>query len=186
MDRDALGAMNEDPTLPIASHSLLLRCFALEDAAKAFAMSQEEGMRAWLPDQVYENEAAALGVLQDLIGMCRDPGMPARAPYVLGVCRRDSLELIGHVGLSPLRGQVEIGFAIEDRYQGRGYASEAVRTMLDWAFPRFSLSRVLGIVASDNTASCGVLQRAGFELAGEAEGSLHGRMRLIKTYHRLR
>ena len=175
-----------DTLLPVSSQSLVLRGFVLEDAPKVYALSQEPGMRTWIPDQVYENYAVALGVIRDLIGMYLDPGTPARAPYVLGVCLRDSLELIGHVGLSPLNGQIEIGFSIEERYQGRGYASEAVRAMLSWAFPRFSMSRVLGIVASDNAASCRVLQRAGFELANESSGSLHGRSGLIRTYHRLR
>ncbi len=175
--------VKQDP--PLSSQALVSRWFTPEDAARVYAMSQEAGLRTWLPDQVYANEAVALDVLQDLISKYTDPGTPVRAPYVLGVCLRGSRELIGHVGLSPLNGEVEVGFAIADRHQGRGYASEAVRAVLDWAIPRFDLPRVLGIAASDNVASCSVLERAGFELARQSAGRLHGRQGLIRVYHRL-
>jgi RimJ/RimL family protein N-acetyltransferase len=171
---------------PPASRSVVLRQFVLADVPKVYAMSREIGLRNWIPDQVYESEAQAREVLEYLIEKYDDPGSPMHAPYVLAVCLRNTLELVGHVGLSPLRGEVEVGYAIEEKHQGRGLASEAVRAMVDWALPRFDLPRVLGIVATDNVASCRVLERAGFTLAREAAGSLHGRPGLIRTYHRLR
>ena len=168
----------------VALRSVVLRCFAPEDAPKVHAMSQELSLRTWLPDQVYESEAGALEVLRYLIDRCHDPGSPIRAPYVLAVCLRSSMELIGHVGLSPREREVEVGYAIEEKHQGRGFASEAVGAMVNWALHRFDLPRVLGIVARDNAASCRVLEHAGFALASEAMGSLHGRPGLIRTYHR--
>lgn len=164
---------------------MLLRFFVPEDAPKAFAMSQEAGMRTWLPDQVYESEARALEVLRHLIEQCSDPGTPSRGPYVLGVCTHDSPELIGHVGLSPLGGDVEIGYAIEEGCQGHGFATEAVRTMSDWGLERFALPRVLGIVAADNPASCKVLEKAGFHFVEETLRTLHGRSRLVRTYQKV-
>lgn len=147
-------------------------------------MSREYGIRAWIPDQVYESEGTAADVLEDLIAQYEDPGTPALAPYVLGVCLKGSSELIGHVGLSPLGNQVEIGYAIEDKHQGRGVASEAVTAMSEWGIRRFRLPLILGIVASENIASCRVLENAGFVLADESMGWLHGKRRLVRTYHR--
>jgi ribosomal-protein-alanine N-acetyltransferase len=167
---------------PIMSKSVVLRCFVLEDAPKIFAMSQEPGMRTWIPDQVYDSEAHALEVLRYLMETCRDPGVPSLAPYVLGVCIRGTGELIGHVGLSPLDGQIEIGYAIEQGRQGRGFASEAVRAMAEWALSRLAPPRILGVVAADNGASCKVLQNAGFQLAAESIRTLHGRSGLVRTY----
>ncbi len=141
--------------------TVVLRSFVPQDAPKVHAMSQESGLR-------------------------RVPGSPVSAPYVLAVCLRGSSELIGHVGLSPLYGEVEVGYAIEEKHQGRGFASEAVGTMVNCALQRFDLPRVLGIVGKDNAASCRVLENAGFALTSEAMGSLHGRPGLIRTYDRAR
>jgi ribosomal-protein-alanine N-acetyltransferase len=168
----------------IQTESLTLRHFILEDAPKVFIMSRESGMRSWIPDQVYEHEQAAFDVLRYLIAQYDDPGTPARAPYVLGICLRSSSELIGHVGLSPTRNQVEVGYAIESRYQGGGFASEAVAAMTDWGIRRFNLPLVLGIVASDNIASCRVLERADYILHDESTHCLHGVTRLVRTYQK--
>jgi len=51
-------------TPPILSRAVTLRCFVPEDAPRLFAMSQEGGLRRWLPDQIYESEAHALDVLR--------------------------------------------------------------------------------------------------------------------------
>lgn len=172
------------PAPLIVTPSLSLRPFVLEDAPKVFAMSREPGLRRWLPDQVYADESEAREVLRRLMALCADPGTPHRAPFVLGVCLAPSPEVIGHVGLSPRLGQVEIGYAIEEKHQGRGFATEAVEAVSGWAMRRFGLPGVLGIVATENAPSCRVLERAGFGLVDEAPGSLHGRHGLVRTYAR--
>jgi hypothetical protein len=43
----------------ISTSRLLLRPFVLADVPRLFVMSVEEGMRRWIPDQVYRDEAHA-------------------------------------------------------------------------------------------------------------------------------
>ena len=46
-------------------------------------------------------------------------------------------EIIGDCGLHAVKdqpGQVEIGFTLASEYQGKGYATEAVRRLLDYVF----------------------------------------------------
>lgn len=150
------------PRLPIETPSLELRAFVPADAGKVFRMSREEGMRTWLPSQVYRDEAHAAAVLAFLISQYSAPADPAVGPYVLGVQLRGSGELVGHVGLGPMGETVEVGFAIEDAHRGRGLATEAVRGICRWASDAFSLEAILGITASRNVASQGVLLHAGF------------------------
>lgn len=171
------------PAMALSSRmsAVALRPFTPEDARVLLALSHEQGLRTWIPDQVYEDEAQAAEVVAYLIAQCANPAAPGGAPFVLGVCLPDG-ELVGHVGLSPLHGSVEIGYAIADGHQGRGLATSAVRAMLDLARERFALPEVLGIVASDNAASCRVLEKAGFVLAEESERSLHGVTRMVRTY----
>ena len=177
------GRETADLRLPIRTSSLLLRPFEAEDCAKVFAMSRESAMREWIPDQVYRDEAEARRVLDHLIAQYQNPA-PAQRPFVLGISVKDTGDLIGHVGLSPAEGEVEIGYAIEEKSQGRGYATQAVAAMAEWGLARLGLSRILGIVSADNGASCRVLEKAGFHLVREAEGSLHGRVGLVRRYER--
>jgi ribosomal-protein-alanine N-acetyltransferase len=171
-------------SLPIATASLTLRCLTPADARKVLAMSQQRGMREWIPDQVYEDEPETRDVLRYLIEQYDNPETPQRAPLVLGICLRSTGELIGHVGLSPAADVIEIGYAIEDRHQGKGLATEAVRAMTDWGIRTLALPGVDGIVASDNAASCKVLEKAGFALLGETIRPLHGVTRLVRAYRK--
>jgi ribosomal-protein-alanine N-acetyltransferase len=152
----------------IATPRLLLRPFTLADTAKIFVMSQEDGLRRFIPDQVYRDETHAEEVLRALIAWTDQPPEPRTRPYVLGI---ESDELIGHVGLSAARGSVEIGYAIEDKQQGKGLATEAVAAMTRWGLTDLGLPEVLGIVAVDNVGSCRVLEKAGFVRVGELDAA---------------
>ena len=146
--------------LPIETGSLTLRAFVPEDAPKVFRMSQEDGMRTWLPSQVYRDQAHAASVLALLISHYSTPGDPKLDPYVLGV--QAGGELVGHVGFGPLGQAVEVGFAIESVHQRKGIATAAVRAACEWAADTFSIATILGVTAVRNSASQGVLLRAGF------------------------
>ena len=171
-------------SLPDATPKVELRRFVPDDARRLLVLSHERGMREWLPDQVYADLAQAEGVVRYLLAQADHPDAPRGAPLVLGVARRDSGELIGHVGLSPAHGEVEIGYAIAEAHQGHGFATETVRAMTEWGLARFGLAGVLGIVAADNVASCRVLEKAGYVCTDEASRSLHGVVRLVRTYRR--
>lgn len=168
--------------LKISGKRVFLRKFALTDTAKIFQMSIEEGMKHWIPDQVYQDENEAKEVLEFLISQYDSPEGPAAVPVVLGVCLQGTGELIGHAGLSPNGDEVEIGYAIEESKQKNGYASDAVAAFCKWAKTFYGLKHIMGIVASENAGSCRVLEKAGFEFIEEKERTMHGSLKLAKIY----
>ena len=148
--------------LRIETASLKLSTLVPSDAPKLFQMSREEGMRTWLPSQVYRDEAHAAAVLDFLISQYSIPADPRIGPYVLGVQLANADDLIGHVGFSPLGDAVEVGFAIELAHQRKGIATEAVRAACEWATDAFTIGTLLGVTSTQNRASQSVLARAGF------------------------
>lgn len=165
----------------ISTSRLLLRPFTLADAAKLFAMSGEDGIRRWMPDQVYRDEPHAEQVARALIGFTALAPEPRTRPYVLGIEHRATGALVGHVGLSAARGSVEIGYAVEQRHQGTGLATEAVTAATEWGLEQLGLPEVLGIVAADNAPSRRVLEKAGF---ASIEESVDGRGHAVVIYRR--
>lgn len=74
----------------------------------------------------------------------------------------------------PVNGAVEIGYGIDEpSYHNQGYATEAVKAMLAWAFGQQGVYFVTAETEKDNLASIRVLNKNGFLPAGEgAEGPL--------------
>jgi [ribosomal protein S5]-alanine N-acetyltransferase len=56
----------------------------------------------------------------------------------------------------------DVGYAFLPRFWSRGYASEAVRIVLNDARQRLALKRVAAVVNNDNVASIRLLERIGF------------------------
>ena len=63
-------------------------------------------------------------------------------------------------------GIAEIGYGISEEYQNKGYATEAVKGVLEWAFSRPEVTAVEAETDPDNTASKRVLEKCGFALNG--------------------
>ena len=160
----------------------MLRCFVPRDAAIALALSNEEAARTWLPSQVYRDHAHALSALEFLIGQFSNPGNPRLGPYVLAIEHRASSSLIGHVGLSPLDDEVEIGFSVAQQWQRQGFASEAIVAASRWAFQTFALDRIVGIASAANVASRRALERAEFVYEGDKAMRFQGVEQEVSRY----
>lgn len=166
----------------IETQALVLRPFTLEDTAHVYALNKEPSARQWLPSQVYADEAEARAVLEFLIDQFTVPGDPRRGAYVMAIDHRRDNKLIGHVGLSPFEGDVEVGFAIAEAYQRRGLAVEAVTGACRWALGRFGLARILAITAHSNRGSRKVLARAGFEHHEDRVMCFQGTEQMVSVY----
>ena len=84
--------------------------------------------------------------------------------------------LIGAITLSNIRRGVAetgtLGYWIGKPFAGRGHATAAVRAMVAYAFDDLSLHRVEAACVPGNLASRRVLEKAGFELEGQARAYL--------------
>src|SRR5207342_3877462 len=81
--------------------------------------------------------------------------------------------LVGRVALNEVVrgvfGNAYLGYFVDEAVNGRGYATEAVRLAVRFAFAEASLHRVQAAVVPRNTASVRVLEKAGFREEGYAE-----------------
>lgn len=88
----------------------------------------------------------------------------------------DGVTRVGRVGLfhlrSPaapevLRGQREIGWTFAEAHWGKGYASEAARAVIGYAFARLALPVLWSQTSDSNLASTRMMQRLGFTFRPE-------------------
>ena len=94
---------------------------------------------------------------------------PNRWPGYLFVDRRKGA-LIGNGGYSgePNRaGEVEVGYEVAPAYRNMGYASEAVRALVDNALKVSEVTAVIAHTLAVENASVRVLRKVGFQWDGE-------------------
>lgn len=76
-------------------------------------------------------------------------------------------EFVGSISIMDVdEGQGEIGYWIGRPYWGRGYATEACRQVVDFAFSELQLKRLTAKCLVRNKGSFRVLEKAGFRLTG--------------------
>jgi RimJ/RimL family protein N-acetyltransferase len=63
----------------------------------------------------------------------------------------------------------EIGWGIASEFRGKGYAVEAARASIDWAFATFELDQIMHCIDRENIASQGVARRLGAEKEREID-----------------
>jgi RimJ/RimL family protein N-acetyltransferase len=91
--------------------------------------------------------------------------------------------LIGIIGAYDYTGDtIEVGFSVARDWQGRGYATEALRKVLEYLTENEGIGCVTAWCASDNIGSLRAMEKAGMQLvATEKDGLVVG----DRTYDKL-
>ena len=107
------------------------------------------------------------GVRADIEEMAdRAPGDPG-GWVQFSVDERDGGRLVGDVGISPAEGEpgvIKVGYTISPDVQGRGYATEAVQALVDYALHTLGAEVVRAYADADNTPSIRVAEKVGMRL----------------------
>lgn len=90
---------------------------------------------------------------------------------------KESDTLICHIQVSNIvRGVLyaaQIGYKIDQNFEGRGLMSEAVQLVIDWLFSELNLHRIIANYQPENLASARLLSRLGFQIEGFAKDYLY-------------
>lgn len=139
----------------------------LEDrqAAAIFAAVDREraALRKWLPwvDATHSPEDTLRFIRTTLAQFASNEGLTA------GIWRgKDYAGTIGTHKIDWLNRKVEIGYWLAAKFQGRGIITDACRLLTNHAFEEWALNRVEIHCAPQNTKSCAIPERLGFQFEG--------------------
>ena len=84
---------------------------------------------------------------------------------------KESGRLVGRVGYTDSTGWpgFELGWTLAPEVRGRGYATEAARMLLHYAFDQLDRPHVISLIHPDNWPSRRVAERLGERIEGETE-----------------
>ncbi|WP_333571986.1 GNAT family N-acetyltransferase [Sphingomonas sp.] len=148
----------------IETERLLLRGWTDADRAPFHAMCTDPAVMAFIGPLQSRAESDA--------GIDRQLGLLAQHGHCFwAVERREDGRFLGFCGLkpgaagTPIEGEVEIGWRLAATYWGQGYAQEAARASLAWAWQQLDVPAVAAIVAEGNARSWGLMERLGMQRA---------------------
>ncbi len=85
---------------------------------------------------------------------------------------KETKEVIGQVSAQENGEDItirDVGWFIDPKYQGKGYATEAAKAMIDYMFNEVEINEISSGAVKDNTASCRIFEKLGFTKIGEAD-----------------
>lgn len=99
-------------------------------------------------------------------------------PHQLGwgswfVINNETKQVIGDVGFKGMpteHNTVEIGYGIIEEAQNRGFATEAVKGIIDWAFSTGKVEEIIAECLIDNEPSIKVLRKLGMKQTDSQDG----------------
>jgi RimJ/RimL family protein N-acetyltransferase len=149
------------PIWPIHTERLLLRPFEDGDLHALFAMQSDEEVVRYLYHDVRTLDGVRDALARKIAAVeIAGEGDGVGAAAVL----RESGEVVADLSLwcvSEAHAQGELGFVVHPAHQRKGYATEASRALLAFAFDTVGFHRVVGRTEARNIGSARVLEKLG-------------------------
>lgn len=141
---------------------LRLRPLREEDWPNILAYQQDARYLRYYPWESRNEKAVRRFTTELASGWTEEP----QTRYEFGIIRRcEPGRVVGVMGLRldrPNAAEAELGFEIDPALWGRGYASEAARSIATLAFENMGLHLLWASCIAENTASLRVLEKLGF------------------------
>jgi RimJ/RimL family protein N-acetyltransferase len=146
------------PEWPLETERLMLRPYEEGDFDALHSIYSQPEVARWLYYEAATPDDTRKRLARKIAGreLTEETGLSAAAELRDGTYVGDVVLFYGSVE----HRSVELGFSVDPRHQGNGYAAEAARALVGWAFLA-GFHRVYGRLEPRNVASARVLEKLG-------------------------
>ncbi|WP_044640017.1 GNAT family N-acetyltransferase [Risungbinella massiliensis] len=159
---------------------LYLRKMEVSDSSSLFQIWSDPDVTRFMNISHFTDENQA----KDMITLLDELAQDHKA-IRFAILEQECNEIIGSCGYNSLdfeNAKAEIGYDIAKAYWGRGYASEAIQSLLDYGFSDLKLNRIEAKVEPDNVNSIKVLQKLNFTFEGTLRQSERSKGKFIDLH----
>jgi RimJ/RimL family protein N-acetyltransferase len=155
--------------LPLETDRLILRELQLSDAEAFFAMDSNPKVHQYLWNKPVQKIEETIEIIAFVRKQYIDNGI-GRFAMIL----KETNEFVGWAGLKYNTEMVnnkvnfyDIGYRLDEKFWGKGYASEATFAWLKYAFGTINIKIIEASAHTDNIASNRILQKIGMQITEE-------------------
>ncbi|SCK09384.1 Protein N-acetyltransferase, RimJ/RimL family [Streptomyces sp. WMMB 714] len=147
----------------LEGESVTLRDFTLEDTDDVLKIAGDDRVTRWLSYDSRDRD----GVRAMLEGAATRAKEIPRNEYYLAVAAPPSDNVIGfcRIGLSGVQAG-KLGYALAPTEWGKGYATDAAKTLIQFGFQDLGLHRISAAIGPDNAPSIKLVEALGFTREG--------------------
>lgn len=149
--------------LHIETERLIIRPYAFTDLDELYAVVSEPNFYRFIPEDVPSRDDVQQVIEWSI--KCNLKNTPTKIHKLnLAIIEKQSQKLIGYCGLGPddvKDTEIEIYYGISEAYRGRGITSEATKALMNYAFYKIGLSKIIAVVHPENVASLRIVDKLG-------------------------
>ena len=147
----------------LVTERLVLRDYTMDDLEVEYHNNTDPELFKYMPF----GPGTLEGTKERIDRMIKKREQDPRTDFDVAVTSKKTMELIGGCRLNKVSDiEGHVGYKLARRYWGKGYATEAVRALVDYGFRVLNLHRVYATVHPENAASIRVLEKVGMVLEG--------------------
>jgi [ribosomal protein S5]-alanine N-acetyltransferase len=150
---------------------IILREIVPEDAEAMFEMDANPIVHKYLGKAPCETLAQALKNIEFIRQQYQEYGIGRWA-----VVEKATNQFIGWSGLkfrpdevNNYKNYIEVGYRLDPRFWGKGYATESAILSVDYGFEIMKLDSIYAMANVENQASINALKKTGLKITGEVE-----------------
>ncbi|MBP4138264.1 GNAT family N-acetyltransferase [Flavobacterium geliluteum] len=150
---------------PIETERLLLRELLLSDVEGMFELDSNPNVHVFLGNKPVKTKTESLAQIQDIQQQYQDFGTGRWA-----VTLKETGEFIGWSGIKFITNEInnhknfyEIGYRFIEKYWGKGYATEAGKAFVDYAFNHIKADAIYAYADEGNENSRKILEKIGLQ-----------------------
>lgn len=164
------------PSIPtrLDTTRLIIRRYAEGDGQGLFLLLERNSNRAFLRENVEEISSIETEEEAEITVRKRSAEWAAHCRFVMGIWLKGEDRYVGEIWIEPKNWEVpsfEIGWFLDQGYQGRGIATEAVQRSLEFLFNNLNAHKVIAITRDTNLKSIRLIEKLGFHKEGHLRES---------------
>ncbi|MFC3157633.1 Protein N-acetyltransferase, RimJ/RimL family [Chryseobacterium arachidis] len=156
--------------MQLFTERLLLRDITIDDKQAIFnyrSDAEANKFQSWIPETLKD--------VEDFIQRNNTEFNQPESWYQVLITDKQTKAVIGDIGIHFFGNenvQVELGITLNKNFYGKGFASEALKCVIDFLFNNLSKHRIMTSVDPDNLDSIKLMERIGFRKEGLFKKSL--------------
>ena len=160
--------MRTNNNVRLTTERLTIRPVEVSDAINIFdyrSDSETNKYQGWIPETIND--------VHTFISKISSEINIADTWYQFVIEETENSKIIGDLGIHFIEDQqAEVGCTLSKEYHGKGYATEALKSVINYLFSQLNKHRIIASIDPDNISSIGLVERLGFRKEAHFKESL--------------